>query len=82
VLALGVTVEEVFGSFRPAPQVVARWGAPLGGEGARVTLAPVGDGLITLPLSGATVSRAGFLPGWPLATGRPARPAPARCRAC
>jgi putative molybdopterin biosynthesis protein len=68
--ALGVTVEEVFGSFSPAPQVVARPVAPLGGEGARVTLAPVGEGLIALPLSGATVSRAGFLPAGGLATGR------------
>jgi len=33
-----VTVEEVFGSFSPAPQVVARPVTPLGGEGARVTL--------------------------------------------
>jgi putative molybdopterin biosynthesis protein len=68
--ALGVTVEEVFGSFSPAPQVVARPVAPLGGEGARVTLAPVGEGLIALPLSGATVSRAGFLPAGGLVTGR------------
>src|SRR5271155_3918303 len=67
--ALGVTVEEVFGSFSPAPQVVARRVAPLGGEGARVTLAPVGEGLIALPLSGATVSRAGFLPAGGLAAG-------------
>jgi len=68
--ALGMTVEEVFGSFSPAPQVVARPVAPLGGEGARVTLAPVGQGLVALPLSGATVSRAGFLPAGGLATGR------------
>ena len=54
-------------SFSPAPQVMARPVAPLGGEEARVTLAPVGDGLVALPLSGATVSRAGFLPAaaWP-----------------
>ena len=67
--ALGMTVEEVFGSSRPAPQVVARPVAPLGGEGARVTLAPMGDGLVALPLSGATVSRAGFLPAGGLAAG-------------
>src|ERR1700683_4581281 len=68
--ALGMTVEEVFGSFSPAPQVVARPVAPLGGEGARVTLAPVGEGLIALPLSGATVTRGGFLPAGGPATGR------------
>lgn len=67
--ALGMTVEEVFGSLSPAPQVVARPVAPLGGEGARVTLAPMGEGLVALPLSGATVSRAGFLPAGGLAAG-------------
>jgi len=60
--ALGMTVEEIFGPVSPAPRVWARPLSPLGGEGARVTLAPVGDGLVALPLSGATVSRAGFLP--------------------
>ena len=30
--------------------------------GARVTLAPVGDSFVALPLAGPTVSRAGFLP--------------------
>ena len=28
-----------------------------------MTLAPMGEGFVALPLSGATVSRAGFLPG-------------------
>jgi putative molybdopterin biosynthesis protein len=65
--SLGMTVEELFGSFSPDPQVVARLVAPVGGEGARVALAPVGDGLVALPLSGATVSRAGFLPAGGLA---------------
>lgn len=60
--ALGVTVEEMFGSSRLAATVPARPVAPLGGKGARVTLAPVGDGLVALPLSGAVVSRSGFLP--------------------
>jgi putative molybdopterin biosynthesis protein len=67
--ALGMTVEEMFGSSSPAPTVVARPVAPLGGAGARVTLAPMGDGLVALPLSGATVSRAGFLPAGGLADG-------------
>lgn len=65
--ALGMTVEEMFGSSSPAPTVEARPVAPLGGAGARVTLAPMGDGLVALPLSGATVSRAGFLPAGGLA---------------
>ena len=60
--ALGMTVEEMFGSASLAPPVVAEPVAPLGGEGARVTLAPMGDGFVALPLAGATVSRAGFLP--------------------
>jgi DNA-binding XRE family transcriptional regulator len=33
--ALGVTVEEMFGLFGPAPPVVARPVAPLGGEGSQ-----------------------------------------------
>ena len=60
--ALGMTVEDMFGPAVPALQVVARPVAPLGGKDARVTLAPMGDGFVALPLSGATVSRAGFLP--------------------
>jgi putative molybdopterin biosynthesis protein len=77
--ALGMTVEEVFGSSSPAPQVVARPVAPLGGEGARVTLAPVGEGLVALPLSGATVSRAGFLPAGGLAGASSADSDPGAC---
>jgi putative molybdopterin biosynthesis protein len=60
--ALGLTVEEMFGPSSPAPQVMARPVAPLGGQGARVTLAPVGDGFVALPLSGPSASRSGFLP--------------------
>jgi putative molybdopterin biosynthesis protein len=67
--ALGITVEEMFGPAVPDLQVVARPLAPLGGEGARVTLAPMGDGFVALPLSGATASRAGFLPAGGLAAG-------------
>jgi putative molybdopterin biosynthesis protein len=67
--ALGLTVEEMFGPAAPALQIVARPVAPLGGAGARVTLAPMGDGLVALPLSGATASRAGFLPAGGLAAG-------------
>ncbi len=67
--ALGMTVEDMFGPAVPALQVVARPVAPLGGKDARVTLAPMGDGIVALPLSGATVSRAGFLPAGGLAAG-------------
>jgi putative molybdopterin biosynthesis protein len=43
---------------------------------ARVTLAPIGESFVALPLTGATVSRAGFLPaGGLLTAGQPARPA-------
>lgn len=60
--ALGVTVEDLFGPDNPAVPVTARPVAALGGEGARVTLASVGDAKIALPLRGGTASRAGFLP--------------------
>jgi len=80
--ALGMTVEDMFGPASPTPPVVARPVAPLGGEGGRVVLAPMGDGFVALPLAGATVSRAGFLPAGGLAgepdngagAGRPVRP--------
>jgi putative molybdopterin biosynthesis protein len=59
---LGMTVEELFGPGSPEPVVPASPLAPLGAAGGRVTLAPVGDALVALPLSGATATRAGFLP--------------------
>lgn len=62
--ALGMTVEELFGSDNPATPVVR-----LGGMGARVTLASMGDGYVALPLRGVTASRAGFLPAGGLVTG-------------
>jgi putative molybdopterin biosynthesis protein len=67
--ALGMTVEEVFGPGSPAAPVTARPVAPLGGESARVALAPMGDEFVALPLSGASASRAGFLPAGGLAFG-------------
>ena len=84
--ALGTTVEELFGPGELPPPVDALLVAPLGSDGARVTLAPMGEAFVALPLAGATVTRAGFLPagggaGGPVtgqpATGRPvaARPA-------
>ena len=60
--ALGVTVEELFGPGVPAPVVGARPVAPLGEEGARVTLAQVGDSFVALPLTADSAIRAGFLP--------------------
>jgi molybdate-binding protein/DNA-binding XRE family transcriptional regulator len=60
--ALGLTVEELFGPAIPEPVVPVRPLAPLGRAGARVSLAPVGDSLVALPLAGATVARAGFAP--------------------
>ena len=60
--ALGMTVEELFGPDHPGVPVAATPVAPLGGQGARVTLASVSDGEVALPLRGGTASRAGFLP--------------------
>jgi molybdate-binding protein/transcriptional regulator with XRE-family HTH domain len=66
--ALGLTVEELFGTDDTVVTVAAREVAPLGGKGARVTLALVGDGHVALPLRGETVTRAGFLPAGGLVT--------------
>jgi molybdate-binding protein/DNA-binding XRE family transcriptional regulator len=66
--ALGLTVEELFGTDDTVVSVAARQVAPLGGEGARVSLALMGDGHVALPLRGATVTRAGFLPAGGLVT--------------
>jgi putative molybdopterin biosynthesis protein len=41
--ALGLTVEELFGTAETVVPVAVREVAPLGGKGARVTLALVGD---------------------------------------
>src|SRR5713226_7013829 len=60
--ALGSAVEELFGPGELPPPVDARPVAPLGAAGARVTLAPMGDAFVALPLAGATATRAGFLP--------------------
>lgn len=71
--ALGLTVEELFGPGSPVSPVSARPVAPLGNGGARVMLAPMGDEFVALPLSGASVSRAGFLPAGGLAFGTDGR---------
>ena len=67
--ALGLTVEELFGPGGPVSPVAARPVAPLGGQDARVALAPMGDDFVALPLSGDPVSRATFLPADGLACG-------------
>jgi putative molybdopterin biosynthesis protein len=74
--ALGVTVEELFGPGIPVPVVGARPVAPLGGEGARVTLAQVGESFVALPLVADSAMRAGFLPAGGLVA-MPSGPAPA-----
>ena len=68
--ALGVTVEELFGPGDPADPVLAQPVAPVGGEGARVALATVGDTFVALPLSADTLARAGFGPAGGLVVGR------------
>jgi putative molybdopterin biosynthesis protein len=60
--ALGLTVEELFGPAMPEPSVPVHPLAALGGEGSRVSLAPVGEAFVALPLSGAAVTMAGFAP--------------------
>ena len=69
--ALGMTVEELFGPDETIPPVTV---TPVGRllPGGRVELAPIGDRVVALPLAGATVSRAGFLPAGGLAAGRAA----------
>ena len=60
--ALGLTVEDLFGPAIPEPAVPVRPLAALGSTGARVSIAPMGDSFVALPLSGGTVTRAGFVP--------------------
>jgi molybdate-binding protein/DNA-binding XRE family transcriptional regulator len=67
--ALGVTVEEVFGPGGPVSPVAARPVGPLGGQDARVALAPMGGEFVALPLSGDPLSWARFLPADGLACG-------------
>ena len=68
--ALGLTVEEVFGPGDPADPVLAQPIAPVGGQGARVALAPVGDTFVALPLNADTLARAGFGPAGGLVVGQ------------
>jgi putative molybdopterin biosynthesis protein len=70
--ALGLTVDELFGAEGAIPTVAATLVGPgAGSQGRhaqRVTLAPVADSFVALPLAGPTVSRAGFLPAGGLIT--------------
>jgi putative molybdopterin biosynthesis protein len=70
--ALGMTLDELFGAEGAIPAVTASLvGTPR--QPQRVTLAPMADSFVALPLAGPTVSRAGFLPAGGLVTG-PAGP--------
>src|SRR5215472_7212772 len=60
--ALGIGVEDLFGPVAPEPVVAVRPVTPLGGPGTRVSLAPVGDSFVALPLSGPAAATAGFAP--------------------
>jgi len=67
--ALGLNVEELFGTDNAVAPVAATPAAPLGRRGARVTLAPLPDGYVAFPLRGPTAGRAGFLPAGGLEAG-------------
>ena len=75
--ALGTGVEELFGPSEPQPEVQARQVAPAGPAGARVTLAPVGDAFVALPLAGPTATRSGFRPAGGVAGPLPSGATPA-----
>jgi molybdate-binding protein/DNA-binding XRE family transcriptional regulator len=74
--ALGMTVDELFGTEGAVPTVTARLveherdgrREPIAGA-TRVTLAPIGESFVALPLTGPTVGRAGFLPAGGLIVG-------------
>jgi putative molybdopterin biosynthesis protein len=68
--ALGLTVEELFGPGEPAAPVTALSIAPVTGQGDRVSLVPVGDRLVALPLRGDPGTGPGFLPASGLADGQ------------
>ncbi len=68
--ALGMTVEELFGPGEAPPPVTARPVAPLGPPGTRVSLAPMGDSFVALPLGGDSVTQAGFASAGGVVAGR------------
>jgi molybdate-binding protein/transcriptional regulator with XRE-family HTH domain len=65
--ALGLSVEELFGPGEPAAPVTATSLAPVRRPGDRVSLAPVGDRFVALPLRGDPGTGLGFLPAGGLA---------------
>lgn len=76
--ALGMTVDELFSAEGAVPTVTARLlgtsdrsaSDPLtAAPGDRVTLAPLGESFVALPMTGRTVRRAGFLPAGGLIVG-------------
>ncbi len=78
--ALGMTVDELFGTEGAVPTVTARLVGPADDgdrqgrtesdqAGQRVTLAPIGESFVALPLIGPTAGRAGFLPAGGLVVG-------------
>jgi molybdate-binding protein/DNA-binding XRE family transcriptional regulator len=68
--AIGLSVEELFGPGEPAAPVTATSIGPVAGHGDRVSLAPVGDRFVALPLRGDTGAGLGFLPAGGLAVSR------------
>jgi molybdate-binding protein/DNA-binding XRE family transcriptional regulator len=67
--ALGVTAEELFGPGNTPPPVSARPVAPLGPPGSRVSLAPMGESFVAIPLGGDTATQASFAPAGGIVTG-------------
>jgi len=72
--ALGMTVDELFGDEGAVPAVMAKLVAPAPGThrfepNERVRLAAIGESFVALPLTGPSVSRAGFLPAGGLVVG-------------
>ena len=65
--ALGLSVEKLFGPGEPAEAVTAVSVAPLADRGERVSLVPVGERLVALPLRGDTGAGLGFVPAGGLA---------------
>jgi putative molybdopterin biosynthesis protein len=68
--ALGMTVEELFGPGEAPPPVTAHSVAPLGPPGTRVSLAPMGDSFVALPLGGDSATQAGFASAGGVVAGR------------
>ncbi len=68
--ALGMTVEELFGPGEAPPPVTARPLAPLGAPGTRVSLAPMGDSFVAIPLGGDSATQAGFTSAGGIVAGR------------